>query len=502
MLNNDVNPKTLSRLELLKLAHTLNVSDADVMTRAELRAAIERASRPEPRPAAQPVTWLGVARRLLASIVEQGLHLPDAAAVIRGETSLRPFPGGPPPVATVTLARIYAAQGHLERAISTIDEVLESDPDHDLARDLRAQLQTSLEQRRQQEREQRATDAAAASAAAAREAEEAAEEESSPASDLLGAVPDAAEHAGDALASDEITLSGGAPALATAPLHDAAAASNGSATSDVSAASDAPPSEAAPTLDAPLPSEAAPTLDAPLPSEAAPTLDAPLLSDALLSTVSVASDTRSPSTPEPVVPEPVVAAPAVAEQIRSEPAVAEPVSEPSAGPPASMPLGAAPASTAPVPSAPIAIEARPAGLVLIETGEPSTYLYWELATPPTAPNGNGSEPHWVCVVTHTPGGAGSKRRERRFPVYRASGAVRLEGLSRHAIVRAKLSRGEAPEAPPLVVASSVWTRETSALARSEPRFLPHPFDLPPVAQPAALAARAAVHLADAAPVYF
>src|ERR1043166_9024703 len=103
MLNNDVNPKTLSRLELLKLAQTLHVSDADVMTRAELRAAIERARRPEPRPAPQPVTWLGVARRLLASIVEQGLHLPDAAAVIRGNSSVRPFPSGPPPVATVTL---------------------------------------------------------------------------------------------------------------------------------------------------------------------------------------------------------------------------------------------------------------------------------------------------------------------------------------------------------------------------------------------------------------
>ena len=100
MLNNDLNPTTLSRLELLKLAQTLHVSDADVMTRAELRAAIERARRTESRPAPQPVTWLGVARRLLASIVEQGLHLPDAAAVIRGDASGRSFPGGPPPVAT------------------------------------------------------------------------------------------------------------------------------------------------------------------------------------------------------------------------------------------------------------------------------------------------------------------------------------------------------------------------------------------------------------------
>ena len=74
MLNNDVNPKTLSRIELLKLAQTLRVTDADVMTRAELRAAIERARAPESRPQLQPVSWLGKARRLIASVVERGLH--------------------------------------------------------------------------------------------------------------------------------------------------------------------------------------------------------------------------------------------------------------------------------------------------------------------------------------------------------------------------------------------------------------------------------------------
>jgi hypothetical protein len=199
LLNNDVIPKTLSRLELLKLAQTLNVSDADVMTRAELRAAIERARKPEPRVAPQPATWLGVARRLLASVVERGLHLPDAAAVIRGEVSLRPIPSGPPPVATVTLARIYAAQGHLERGIATLDEVLESDPDHDLARELRAQLAAALEAKRRAE-QQAASGAAHSSPPHVEPVEEHAlpvqefefvAEESSPASDLLGAVPPA-----------------------------------------------------------------------------------------------------------------------------------------------------------------------------------------------------------------------------------------------------------------------------------------------------------------------
>src|SRR5687767_9479455 len=156
MLENTLDPNQLSRIELLQLAQTLHVSDADVMTRAELRAAIDKARRPEPRPPAQPVTWVSVARRLLASIVEQGLNLPDAAALIRGDTKLSTPPRAPPPVATVTLARIYAAQGHLERAIRTLDEVLASDPDHHPALQLRAQLQSRLEEQR------RSADAASA----------------------------------------------------------------------------------------------------------------------------------------------------------------------------------------------------------------------------------------------------------------------------------------------------------------------------------------------------
>jgi hypothetical protein len=135
-------PTSLSRVELLQLAQSLGVSDADVMTRAELRAAIDKARRPEPPSVnQQPITWVSVARRLLASVVERGLNLPDAASLIRGDTKLNSPPKAPPPVATVTLARIYGAQGHIDRAIATLDEVLQSDPDHELARDLRNQLE-------------------------------------------------------------------------------------------------------------------------------------------------------------------------------------------------------------------------------------------------------------------------------------------------------------------------------------------------------------------------
>jgi hypothetical protein len=128
----------MSRRDLSELARNLGIADAEVMTRAELRAAIERSqSLPRAAQPPWPTTWLGVARGLIASIVEQGLNLPDAAALIRGDTKLSSPPKPAPPVATVTLARIYAAQGHVQRAIDTLDEVLESDPDHELARQLR-----------------------------------------------------------------------------------------------------------------------------------------------------------------------------------------------------------------------------------------------------------------------------------------------------------------------------------------------------------------------------
>jgi hypothetical protein len=50
----------------------------------------------------------------------------------------------PPPLPTVTLAEIYAAQGHLERAISTLDEVLAKEPGHTEAEKLRERFQAQL----------------------------------------------------------------------------------------------------------------------------------------------------------------------------------------------------------------------------------------------------------------------------------------------------------------------------------------------------------------------
>ncbi len=356
MLESNADPNSMSRLQLLELAQQLRVSDADVMTRAELRAAIEKARRPEPRPRAEPVTWVSVARRLLASIVEQGLNLPDAAALIRGDANLNTPARPPPPVATVTLARIYATQGHLGRALGTLDEVLTSDPDHDIARDLRAQLKQRLEQQAVEQ-----------------------------------------------------------PAL------------------EQRRASEAPLAQAAAAMATPV------------------TRDEP---------VSVAPPTAEPVTrdSEPVV-EPVT---------RVEPSAAaqsETVAEPEIAAPETVVEAetAAPETVVELPTAP--------GLVLIEE-TPQAYLYWELVTADTSAN-DSNGPHWISIVTHTPNGAGCVREERQFPVHAPMGALRLEGLPRRAVVRARLSRQRAPESKPLVVAACVSRQREAEPNTWVARFVPH-----------------------------
>jgi hypothetical protein len=88
--------------------------------------------------------FFGIARDLLASVVDRGLHLPDAAERIRALRVPAQEPAStkrPPAVLpTVTLAEIYAAQGHRERAIETLERVLEREPDHAAAEALLGQL--------------------------------------------------------------------------------------------------------------------------------------------------------------------------------------------------------------------------------------------------------------------------------------------------------------------------------------------------------------------------
>jgi hypothetical protein len=131
--------ESASRSDLIARAEALGVEKADVLTRAELIDEIVKRSVADPLERRLARGLLGVARDLVARVVERGLHLPDAAALIRGlqQVTLTPVT---PPIATVTLAEIYAGQGHRGRALAVLDEVLEKEPDHSAARVLREKV--------------------------------------------------------------------------------------------------------------------------------------------------------------------------------------------------------------------------------------------------------------------------------------------------------------------------------------------------------------------------
>jgi hypothetical protein len=130
----------LTREELVARARELGARRPEVMTRVELRDEIVRLSEPDPAVRRRSRGWLGVARDLVASVVDAGLSLPGAAAAIRGDARPAEETTGPPPVATLTLAEIYLAQGHVERALGVLDEVLAAEPEHAAALALRERI--------------------------------------------------------------------------------------------------------------------------------------------------------------------------------------------------------------------------------------------------------------------------------------------------------------------------------------------------------------------------
>ena len=81
------------------------------MTRVELTDEIVRLGESDPTERKRARGWLGIARDLVASVVEQGLHLPEAAALIRGEEGLELGQRAPAPVATVTSRRSTPHRG-------------------------------------------------------------------------------------------------------------------------------------------------------------------------------------------------------------------------------------------------------------------------------------------------------------------------------------------------------------------------------------------------------
>ena len=136
----------MTREQLIAHAARLGIPRPRVLTQPELiDEIIGRTATSEPE-RVKARGWLGRARDLLANVVEKGLHLPEAARLLRQEEKSWPAP--PPPLPTVTLAEIYAAQGHYERAIAVIDEVLGREPDHREARSLRERFVDQLQRSR------------------------------------------------------------------------------------------------------------------------------------------------------------------------------------------------------------------------------------------------------------------------------------------------------------------------------------------------------------------
>jgi hypothetical protein len=141
----DAAADSIPRHELIATALQLGIERPDSLSNAELSAAIQRASE-QPSAETQPAsgTWFAVARHLVASVVEQGLNLPGAAKMIRGVAAgLSGAARQRPPLPTVTLAQIYLAQGHNERARSTLVQVLSRHPENQKAKRLLQALEES-----------------------------------------------------------------------------------------------------------------------------------------------------------------------------------------------------------------------------------------------------------------------------------------------------------------------------------------------------------------------
>lgn len=86
--------------------------------------------------------WFSVAKHLVASVVEQGLNLPEAARVIR--RTVRSTPKQKPPLPTVTLAQIYLAQRCDDRARGILEQVLSREPHNYKARELLERLDAGM----------------------------------------------------------------------------------------------------------------------------------------------------------------------------------------------------------------------------------------------------------------------------------------------------------------------------------------------------------------------
>jgi hypothetical protein len=132
----------LDRDTLIARAQASGVSRARILTRPELiDELLLRTTSTDDLPRVRGL--FGRARDLLARVIERGLHLPDAAERLRTKMQAPPVTlrSAAAPLPTLTLAEIYAAQGHRERAIGTLRTLLLDEPEHAAARALLAQLE-------------------------------------------------------------------------------------------------------------------------------------------------------------------------------------------------------------------------------------------------------------------------------------------------------------------------------------------------------------------------
>ena len=136
--------ESLTRAELIERARAVGAARPELLTRVELKDEILRLATSEESERRQIRGWLGAARDLVAGVIEQGLHMPDAAAFLRKHVPMTPVVTQPP-VPTVTLAEIYASQGHVRRALKMLEEVLGREPDHMAALTLRDRLKSRVE---------------------------------------------------------------------------------------------------------------------------------------------------------------------------------------------------------------------------------------------------------------------------------------------------------------------------------------------------------------------
>jgi hypothetical protein len=133
--------EALDREALIERASDTGVARPEVLTRDELISAIEDLEGTEDQPSSErgpQKGFLGRMRGVLAAFVERGLNLPQAAERIRAGGTVE----DPMPLATMTLAEIYLAQGYQDRSLTVLTEVLRREPGHQAALELQRRIRT------------------------------------------------------------------------------------------------------------------------------------------------------------------------------------------------------------------------------------------------------------------------------------------------------------------------------------------------------------------------